>query len=152
MRPCILIVALLAVLLPAGARAAGKEFEVTVAAGKADRTNRPVCVTLSLSKDLAKNEWAVLRAPDGKVLFGQFTAPGLLTESIQGGEGQVRRDLHFILPSLKAGESLTLKADAAPVLKKTPVTFAWHDKPHEYIELTFGDRPVLRYVDAPFDD
>ena len=75
-----------------------------------------------------------------------------MTESVAAAEGEVRRDLHFILPDLKAGEALTLKADAAPVLKRTPITFAWHDKPGESSELTFGDRPVLRYIDVPFDD
>ena len=38
------------------------------------------------------------------------------------------------------------------MLKRTPITFAWHDKPGESSELTFGDRPVLRYIDVPFDD
>jgi hypothetical protein len=152
MRRCILIAALSALLLPAGARAAGKEFDVTVAAGKTDRTNTPVCMPLSVTKDLAKNEWATLRTPDGKVIYGQLTAPGLTTESIKGEKGELRRDLHFLLPSLKAGESLTLKVDAAPELKRTPMTFAWHDKPGEYSELTYGDRPVLRYIDVPFDD
>jgi hypothetical protein len=152
MRRCILLAALLFLLVPAGARAAGKEFEVTVTAGKSDRTNAPVCVPLSMSKDLAKNELAVLHTPDGKVIYGQFTAPGLLTESVKPGDGEVRRDLHFILPALKAGDSLTLKVDAAPDIKRSPITFSWHDTPGEFTELRYGDRPVLRYVDQKFDD
>ncbi len=30
--------------------------------------------------------------------------------------------------------------------------FAWHDTPGKYIELRYGDRPVLRYMDRAFDD
>jgi hypothetical protein len=148
-----LLAVLLSVLVPAGARAADKEgFELTVTAGKIDRTNTPVCVPLSLPKEFTKLERALLKKPDGKVILGQFTAPGLLTESDAPPEGEVRRDLHFILPGLKAGDSLTLRVTGFVLIAGTSKDFAWHDSKGEYTELSYNERPVLRYVNRAFDD
>jgi hypothetical protein len=152
MRHCLLIAALLPLVLPAAARAAGMDFEITITAGKNDRTNTPVCVPMSLPKELAAAELAWHAGPDGKGPLGQFTSPGLLTESIAPAKGEVRRDLHFILPALKAGESLTLKGTVALARTATPKSYSWHDTPGEFTELRFGDRPVLRYVYHAFDD
>jgi hypothetical protein len=148
----ILLAALLSVLVPAAVRAADKEFELTVTAGKTDRTNTPVCLPLSVPKEFAKLERALLRKPDGKVILGQLTAPGLLTESDAPAEGEVRRDLHFILPALKAGDSLTLKLSGFVPIAGTAKDFAWHDTKDEYSELRYNERPVLRYVYRGFDD
>jgi hypothetical protein len=151
MRRCILFAALLSVLLPAVARATGREFEVTVAAGKTDRAATPVCVPLSLAKNLAELvELASLQQPDGNKIFGQLTPPGLLTESIEPAKGEIRRDLHFILPALKAGDSLTLKGSVGGLTTK--IIYYWHDTPGEFTELRFAGRPVLRYVYHAFDD
>src|SRR5207248_9514956 len=30
--------------------------------------------------------------------------------------------------------------------------YTWHDTPGKFLELRYGDRPVLRYMCAPFDD
>src|SRR5437899_297674 len=100
---CPVLLAALSLILLVGARCAGKEFEIAVTAGKTDRVNTPVCVPLSLPKDLAKLELALLEAPDGKQFLAQLTGPGLLTESIAPAKGEERRDLHFVLSSLEAG-------------------------------------------------
>ncbi len=151
MRYCLPTAALLMLLLPA-ARAVGQGFDIAVSAGQDDRTNTPVCVPLSLSKGQAKAELVSLTTPDGKGLVGQLTAPGLLTESVEPAKGEVRRDLHFILPALKAGESLTLHVSIPAALQAPPERYSWHDTPGEFTELRYGERPVLRYVDHPFDD
>jgi hypothetical protein len=151
MRRCIVIAALSALLLTAGARAAGRDFELTVKAGKTDSPATLVCVPLSLPKSLATEQLAGVRYK-GDLSVGQLTAPGLLTESMEPPKGQVRRDLHIYLPPLKAGETLTLKGSVLEGMKGPPEHFAWHDKPGQYSELTFGDRPILRYIDVPFDD
>src|SRR5262249_19473219 len=81
-----------------------------VTAEKHGYSNVPVCVPLSLPADAAKHNLALLQ---GKAisLQGQLTAPGLLTEAIKpSAEGLVRKDLHFILPSLKRGQALTFTA------------------------------------------
>ncbi|HKI31370.1 MAG TPA: DUF6807 family protein [Gemmataceae bacterium] len=165
MRRCTLLAALFPLFLPIGARAAGQEFQVTVSAGKADRSNTPVCVPLSLSKDLANVGYLPIYTPDGKLLIGQLTSPGLLTQSVEPGKDEVRRDLHFILPALKANESVTLDVKIGPGTTARFKVFSWHDTPGQFTELRYdvrhkqevgsnGDeqRPVLRYVYHAFDD
>jgi hypothetical protein len=143
------IVAMLVFAMPA----LGKEFEITVSAGKSDRRNTPICVPLSVPKELANLELTLLEAADGKQFLAQITEPGLLTESIAPAEGQRRRDLHFTLSSLKAGESLKLKGKWLANQKLVGGEyFAWHDTPGEFTELRHADRPVLRYVYQAFDD
>jgi hypothetical protein len=151
MRCCLILAALLAAILPAGARAAN-DFELTIDAGKTDRTDTPVCVPLSLPKDAAKSVYALLIKSDGKEILAQLTAPGLFTESVPPAKDQVRRDLHFILPTLKAGETLTWKGHIFGGFATPPTLFSWHDTAGEFTELRFGDRPVLRYVYHALDD
>jgi hypothetical protein len=152
MRRCLLLAALFPFLLPEAARAVGRIFEVTVTAGKTDLTNTPVCIPMSLPKGLAEAKHAELQGPGDKGPLGQLTAPSLLTESIKPAEGEVRRDLHFILPALKAGDSMTLKGVVAVARFPSPAGYAWHDTPGEFTELRHGDRPVLRYVYHALDD
>src|SRR5881275_232312 len=136
--------ALLPLLLPAAAPAANKTLEITVAAGKTDRVQTPVSVPVMVPADLAKVPVATLRGPDGKGIPGQLTALGLLADDTPA-KAEVRRELHFILPALKAGDTVTFKAEITDV-PPTPSSkaFSWHDTPGEYTELRFGDRPVLR--------
>jgi hypothetical protein len=150
MRLCLLLAALF--VLPGTARAVDNEFTITVTAGKTDRTNTPVCVPLSVAKDHANLELVLLKGPDGRQILAQLTAPGLLTESITPTRGEVRRDLHFLLPNLKAGDSLTLTGSWLANQKLAGDAFAWHDTSGEFTELRKRDRPVLRYVYHPFDD
>ncbi len=116
--------------------AADNSLEVTVKAGKYDRTNTPVTVLINAPAD-AKS--ATLTDPAGKKITGQLTAPGL-----RSGEAKGKTELHFILPSLKQGETLTLKAD----FSSTAVAkgFAWKMVPDEYAELSRDDKPVVRYM------
>src|SRR5215475_9586684 len=99
----------LALLAGAGtATAQEKGITVTVTAEKHDYNHVPVCVPLSLSADAAKHNLALLQGK-AMALQGQLTAPGLLTEAVKpSAQGLVRKDLHFILPSLKRGQSLAL--------------------------------------------
>jgi hypothetical protein len=144
---------LLPCLLLTSASAATKTFDIQVAAGKYDRHDIPVCVPLALPADLAAAKTVTLLDPKQMRIASQLTAPSLLPEPTEVLPGQVRRELHFILPSLKAGESITLKAavsTASPAPEET--SFSWHDQPGEYTELRFGSRPVLRYMYKALDD
>src|SRR5262249_13160001 len=68
-------------------------------------------------------------------------------------KGEERRDLHFILSGLKAGDSLQLKGKWLANQKLVGGEYySWHDTPGEFTELRHGDRPVLRYVYRAFDD
>jgi hypothetical protein len=108
------IAVLLSSCVSAGAFAAGKTLELTVEAGKTDRHNTPVCVPLSVDKEFAGDVRADVLLPGGKQVSGQFTAPGLLTERIEPKKDQVRRDLHFLVPSLNAGDTLPIKVVFRP--------------------------------------
>jgi len=128
--------------------AESKTIDLTVAAGKFDRVNEPVCVILSLSPEQA-GQSPILKDSFGKPIPAQLTAPGLLASPFVK---DVARELHFILPSLKAGESAKLQLSFGPPPPKAHVGFRWDEKPGMYSELYFADRPVLRYVCPTFDD
>lgn len=158
MRRCILLAACCTLLLP-GLGFSGpivrKEFTVTVEAGKHDRVNTPVCVPLSLPERLVPGLRAFATAVigDDQGLECQLTMPGLLTESIRPGKGEIRGDLHFVIPKLKAGEALKVKVSICDEPVSDPgKVFTWHDAEGEQPELRFAKRPVLRYVAAKFDD
>jgi len=141
-RKLCLAAVVLCCLLAGSAPAAGKSFDLTVDAGKHDRANLPVCVLVSAAAD-AKS--VTLTDADGNRLPAQLTAPGLLNDSATG-----KRELHFILPSLKKGQSIKLKAalsDDAPAKG-----FAWNNVPGEFCELTLGERPVVRYMCKTLSD
>src|SRR5262249_28988870 len=61
-----------------------------------------------------------------------------------------------ILPQLKAGESLRLKAtltpDAPARADVRADVFAWHDRAGDFTELRCVTRPVLRYHYRAYDD
>src|SRR5262245_66179281 len=86
---------------------AAPSFEITVVAGRHDRTNAPVRVQLPPGQiGDEKIASVVLSGPDGKPVPAQWTRPGLT--SGDGGE------LHFVLPRLAAGESVRLTATLSP--------------------------------------
>jgi hypothetical protein len=145
--------ALAALFLPALAAAADTTIELTVAAGDHDRANEPVCVAVFPKAEFADSKQVRLSDPDGKlVAVGQLTPPGLLSAMKTVSEGQQYRDLHFVLPSLKKGQTLTLKAHLSTDAKEEGDRFTWKEAPGEYSELSFGTRPVLRYVYRALDD
>jgi hypothetical protein len=130
------------------------KLQLTVSAGKTDRTNVPVRVPLSLPKTFVRTTTAELRLDDTKSLPGQFTDPGIVTSRIKPSEKDlVRRDLHFILPGLKAGTSCTLDLEVAAGTKsRTDSDFNWSNLPADAVELRKGNRPVLRYMYKPLDE
>jgi hypothetical protein len=146
--PSLLAVAAVVALWPGPARAHSKTMEITVAAGKHDRVQTPVRVPVTLPADLLKVETVSLRDPAGNEIIGQFTHPGLLSTA----KGEGARELHFILPRLKAGDTLTLKADLGGKVSPPAEVFSWHDTPGEYTELRWGKQPVLRYVYKAIDE
>jgi len=147
-RKTILLSAVICWLSAVAATADEGTIELTVKAGNHDRTNTPVTVLVDAPED-AKT--VMLAEPGGKKFRGQLTAPGLLNDSAQG-----KRELHFVLPSLKKGESVDLTATTST----EPLSgrhFVWKDTPGEYTELGCvkcheKSRPVLRYMYKAYDD
>src|SRR5439155_8368999 len=94
----------IAACLAAGtAFGASLSLDLTVAAGRHERNDVPVRVPIARGQ--IGNERiasATLSRADGQLIPAQWTGPGLTSSS--AGE------LHFILPRLRAGESLQLKA------------------------------------------
>ncbi|HID77933.1 MAG TPA: hypothetical protein EYP56_18290 [Planctomycetaceae bacterium] len=153
--PSITGAALIAVLCLGPVSAPGLTYKLTVSAGRHDRHNTPVCVVLCESEVqanlnpvlLGKARGVTLTDSRGKRLPAQLTGPGLL-EPVP--PGVVVRELHFILPELRRGESLELKAELGP---EAPAAegFRWHDNAGMYAELRYGDRAVIRYMYEALD-
>lgn len=142
-----------------GQAAAGKRFELSVEAGRHDRLNVPVRAALELPAELADARAVLLRDEQGNQIPAQLTDPCLLDLPAKdsprppAGEGQGVRaaggravgQLHFVLPRLQQGQSLTLTAEVSTDGPK-PGGFAWKDTPGQYAELSYASRPVMRYV------
>jgi Methane oxygenase PmoA len=142
-------------LLTLPASAATTTIEVTVAAGKHDRSGTPVRQSLLLYDAFADAKVVTLNNEKGlPFAVAQLTGPALLDEETEAPKGIVRRELHFILPPLKAGESVKLKGVLNSEKPETVPTdsFSWHDTPGESSELRFKGLPVLRYICKPLDD
>lgn len=55
----------------------------------------------------------------------------------------------FVLPTVKAGEKLELQF--AAVKRQSPTMFAFKETAGEHVDVLFGDRPVIRFVNKPHD-
>jgi len=156
-RSCLRALALLP-FLAWPAAAASTTLEVAVAAGKHDRSGAPVVQVVTLPVVFADLKVVTLKDErDKPYAVAQLTGPALLeadVEAPQGEKREVRRVLHFIVPALKAGESVKLKAVLDSEKPESPPAdvFSWHDNQGESIDLRFKDQPVLRYICKPFDD
>ncbi len=129
------------------------KLEVTVIAGKHDEQNVPVTVPMEVPMALAKSHYARLKsANNDHPLIGQWTAPGLLTENVHAkNKALIRRDLHFILPELKAGTTLTLTLE--PLTATDPSKeFRFKEVDGAYTDLWRGTQPIFRYVHRAYDN
>jgi hypothetical protein len=137
--------------LPKAAGRAPTAFDITVAAGGHDRNNVPIRVPFDGDRiGVEKVASVILTGTDGKAVPAQWTGPSLFAGD--------KRELHFILPHLAAGESLRLVATLFP---HTPGAshasaktdgFKWHDHPGDHVDLVLGSRPVLTYYYHPLDE
>ena len=125
---------------------AAPTYDMTITAGAHDRKNVPVCICLPPVALPAKPTAVNLTGPDGKSIPAQLTEPGLLAFK------DCWRETHFILPFLKAGESLRLEATLLSEATSNKDVFSWHDHPGEFTELQFGDRRVMRYHYRALDE
>jgi hypothetical protein len=128
------------------------QLTLTVTAGKHDRRQTPVKVPLEIPKLLSGALIVPLKAESGETIVGQLsTSGGLLSEEVQSQEGTVGRYLHFVLPELAAGKTLTLNGEVRLEIHKLPAVFLWKDS-GQYAELSYSRRPVLKYMYAPLDE
>jgi hypothetical protein len=125
---------------------AAPTYDVTITAGGHDRRNVPVRICLPPVELRAKPTALILTGPDGKSIPAQLTGPGLFAPK------DCWREAHFVLPFLKAGESLRLKAALLSEAPSNKDVFSWRDHPGELTELHFGDRRVVRYHYRALDE
>src|SRR5258708_3786641 len=96
---------LLLPLLAWPAAAATTTLEIAVAAGKSDRSGTPISATVTLPAVFHDAKVVTLKdANDKPLAVAQLTGPALLNEGPEKPESEkieVRRELHFILPTLK---------------------------------------------------
>jgi hypothetical protein len=134
-----LVVGCIAVYVTAATSASGasSSFELAVTAGRHDRNNVPVRVPMPRNQIGNERIASVtLARGDGQLIPAQWTGPSLISSA--AGE------LHFILPHLRAGESLQLKA----TLSTQPASargFAWRDQAGHHTDLIFGERKIVTY-------
>src|SRR5262249_26270919 len=117
-----------------------------ITAGRHDRKNVPVRISIPSVSLPAEPTTVILTDPDGKTIPAQLVKPGLFAPK------ECWREVHFILPQLKAGESLHLRPTLSTESPTGADTFSWHDKAGDFTELRFGTRPVLRYHYRAYDE
>ena len=89
--------------------AQGKDVVVAITAQR-DGNQVLVCAPLSLPASAAKMTFARIRGSLDTI--GQITTPSLTTAHIDpSAKGQIRRDLHVLVPAMKKGDKLTLKVE-----------------------------------------
>lgn len=112
-------------------------IQITVDAGPRDRRNTLVAVPVSLPTASAGATTAILEDASGNTLMGQIASG---------------RELRFVLPDLKAGQSVTYKTTFLREPSKLDATFSWKDTEGDHAELSMGNRPILRYCYKALDE
>jgi hypothetical protein len=138
MRPLLATALLLACTLPSQA----DPVRITVAGGKTEQTH--VVCSVALPAGEALNVTA-LKLPDGSLIRAQTVGPALLDKQDQ------TRDVYFVLERLRAGETVSLELATFPPESKSSPVFHFVEEKGHHLDLLFGKRPVIRYVDAPHD-
>ncbi len=139
---------------PAAAQTDFVNYLITVTGGKHDQHNLTVCVPMLVHQRYGKLTLARMEAPNYKPFgVGQLTPAGILNEG-PVKENFVRRELHFVVPVLKAGQTLTFvcAVDNLSRPQSPKETFAWEDTKGQHADLIFARRPVMRYMYQGYDD
>lgn len=92
-------------------------------------------VTLTGGKHNATN--VVVTIPGGE---SNSTVNGIPAQKATGG-------LVCVLPKLPAGETVSLNVKPSKPVERTEFTF--RETPGEHVDVMYGERPVLRYVNKP---
>jgi Methane oxygenase PmoA len=131
--------ALLALPTLFAAPAAAQKIAVT--GGKTDETNVVVSARLPAGGATVANTVAL---PDGTHVPAQVTAGSM------PGEKDVAQYLVFVLPKLKAGETVEVTPTMLNYVKAPP-QFHFVEEKGKPTELLFDTRPVLQYFNLPHD-
>ena len=124
------------------------EFDIYVEAGPYDRVDVPVCVPIKLDINPSDVKSVTVR-DDAVINAGQVTGPGLLAS-----DSNSNAELHFVMRQLSRGEKrkkLAVRVYADKEVGQSCRSFAWQDTPGKHSELSFGEKPVLRYMYEKLD-
>jgi len=122
---------------------------IDVPACSVDRSNVIVQFPLDLAPGCAKSI-TVTDSKSGQTIPAQLTHP-----SIAHSERKSGSELVFVVEKVPANMSPSFKATIGDVPKRATDSssdFRWTEQPAEYLELSYGDRPVLRYMMKPLDE
>lgn len=136
----------LSVSLPA-AEAITKTIDVPASA--AARQNLVVQFPLDLAPEPQRSV-TLVDAKSGQAIPAQITHA-----SIAHPERKAGSELVFVIDNLPANEARSYKATISEASKSNAdpkIGFRWTEQPAEYLELSYGDRPVLRYMMKPLDE
>jgi hypothetical protein len=136
---------LVLLLFPQLALAGMPTYDITISAGKHERKNVPVRISLPPAALGVEPKAVLLIDEHGKTVPAQLTRPGLSATN-------AGREVHFIVAFLKAGDSLNLTAALVATAHDQEDGFAWHDDPGDFTELHFGERRVARYHYRALDE
>lgn len=118
---------------------------VTITGGKTDQTNVVVRVAVPAGDAGATN---VVNLSTGGKAAAQVTKPALTDDAT------VKQYLVFVLPKLKAGETVTAKPATVNYFVRPP-HFEFVEKPGDPTEIVFASvkdkRPVMQYFNLPHD-
>ena len=133
--------------------AQGNKITLTVNGGKETENNVPITVPLEVTPETAKTPHVRLKeAKQDGLLVGQWTLPGVMTEGIPAKDKNLmRRDLHFVLPELKAGATLTFTLEPLQIVDQSKV-FHWKEIKEQATELWRGNQPIFRYMHPAYDN
>jgi hypothetical protein len=141
-----LLSALAILILPVPVSADGLAIAVT--GGKIDQTNI-VCTVALPETESSKVE--ALKLPDGKYIWAQSIGPGVLVGPAELEKQGKTRHVVFVLPALKAGETVTLIPISPPDESKSAKRFSFAEEKGKHTDLLYGTRTVLRYINSPHD-
>lgn len=148
-------------LIFAARAALGIELEVTIDAGKHDRSDEIVSVPIEVPESVANVSDAWVLEPTGKIWTAQLTEPPLTSVERASREGRKPRMLYVRVSKLDAGETTTARLlvdqdDNVPKGikgKPMPRFGPWVVvTPKKEAELRLGTQPVLRYMYEPIDN
>ncbi len=120
----------------------GKEHALSISiTSKIAGVNVPVTVPIKVDDAYVS---AVLKTPSGETLAGQLTGPSLLAKTDS-------REIHFVVPRITAGETLTLNANLSTD-SLDGRSFAWDVNPGKTATLSHAGRKVMKYMFERVDD
>jgi hypothetical protein len=144
---------LLLLLAPVAGRA--QEIEASLKNGSHDLTNEVVRVPIQWPAKRPTPD-VIVAVVNGQKLTGQLLEPSFTTEAIKATDGNVRKDLIVVVPSVKANEVLKVAINPSHAAEWGGGRFLWKDVPGDYAETSWVDSsgkstPIMRYMCKTYD-